>query len=109
MTSVSPGATGVAGLARSPLRSTCPPVAPGDTLVITKDRYTYEIDVLATPKRRGPAPEARACYAETEDSVAAREALSASIKAARMSQPLTQGRPDKHTRRQLRDWKDRRE
>lgn len=83
-------------------------VGPGDTLVITRDRYTYEIEVLANPTRRGPAPEARACYAETEESVAAREALSASLKAARMSQPLTQGRPDKHTRRRLRDWKDRR-
>ncbi|MEM1437860.1 MAG: RNA-binding S4 domain-containing protein [Pseudomonadota bacterium] len=84
------------------------PVAPGDKLVITKDRYTFEIDVISTPTRRGPAPEARACYAETEESIVARQALSASIKAARMTQPLTEGRPDKHTRRQLRDWKDKR-
>ena len=83
-------------------------MAPGDKLVITKDRYTFEIDVIATPTRRGPAPEARACYAETEESIVARLALSASIKAALMPQPLTEGRPDKHTRRQLRDWKDKR-
>ena len=84
------------------------PVVPGDRLVITKDRYTYHIDVAATPTRRGPAPEARACYVETDESIAAREAQAASMKAARMAQPLTQGRPDKHTRRQLRDWKDKR-
>ena len=83
-------------------------VVPGDRLVITKDRYRYEIDVVATPTRRGPAPEARACYEETEASIAAREAKAAALKADRMGQPQTRGRPDKHTRRQLREWKDRR-
>jgi ribosome-associated heat shock protein Hsp15 len=57
--------------------------------------------VLKIPSRRGPAPEARACYVEDEESVRRREAQLSSIRQDRLMMPRTDGRPDKHTRREL--------
>ena len=37
-------------------------IAPGDVLVIPLPRGVRVIEVLALPERRGPAPEAQACY-----------------------------------------------
>ncbi|MEL6215265.1 MAG: RNA-binding S4 domain-containing protein [Pseudomonadota bacterium] len=82
------------------------PVRVGDELAITRGRYTWHVTVLGIPPRRGPAPEARACYVESEESQAAREALANALSRDRLSMPQTQGRPDKHTRRRLREWKD---
>ncbi len=65
--------------------------------------------VAGIPARRGPASEAQSCYAETDASREARESLAAALKSDRMSMPQTEGRPDKHTRRQLRAYKDRRD
>lgn len=81
----------------------------GDKLEITRDRYTWHIGVLQVPARRGPASEAQRCYAETDASREARESLAAALRSDRMSMPQTEGRPDKHTRRQLRAYKDRRD
>ena len=50
-----------------------------------------------------PAPEARACYAEDDDVVQERESKSAALRQDRMLMPRTEGRPDKRTRRKLRD------
>jgi ribosome-associated heat shock protein Hsp15 len=71
-----------------------------DRLVITRDEYRIEIVVHGIPARRGPATEAQTFYAETEESVAAREARRAR---ARLAAPAPDGRPDKHDRRALRD------
>jgi len=75
----------------------------GDTLVILKDGIEREVTVTAIPARRGPAPEASRCYAETEASIARREEAEARRKLEReLHRPPTPGRPDKRTRRLLR-------
>jgi ribosome-associated heat shock protein Hsp15 len=71
-----------------------------DQVQITRDETHMEVIVLGIPARRGPAPEARACYSETPASVAAREARR---ERARLAAPAPDGRPDKHARRELRD------
>ncbi|MFK8051749.1 MAG: RNA-binding S4 domain-containing protein [Woeseiaceae bacterium] len=83
------------------------PVRIGDKLTITKERFTYHVEVVAIPGRRGPAPEARACYEETAESLEKRESLRDSLRQDRLGMPMTKGRPDKHTRRQIRAFKDR--
>lgn len=44
----------------------------GDRMAIQVGEMLFEITVLALSERRGPAPEARALYAESEESVARR-------------------------------------
>lgn len=75
----------------------------GDRIELVRDRLPYSMDVTAIPSRRGPAPEARACYEEDEAVVQERAAKSAALRQDRMLMPRTEGRPDKHTRRTLRD------
>lgn len=71
-----------------------------DRLHITKDEIRLEVIVRGIPVRRGPAPEARMHYTETEASIAAREKQR---EHARLAGPAPEGRPDKHARRILRD------
>ena len=76
-------------------------VSPGDRLAIQKGESEFDIEILTIPLRRGPATEAAGCYRETEESIARREA-------ARAARPVfvpapTKGRPDKRTRRLIRD------
>jgi ribosome-associated heat shock protein Hsp15 len=75
----------------------------GERLEIVRGHERFEVEVLALPARRGPAREARACYYEPEHSVAQREATTARLKQDRLAMPRTTGRPDKHTRRLLRE------
>jgi ribosome-associated heat shock protein Hsp15 len=74
----------------------------GDRLEIVRGHERYEIEVRALPPRRGPASEARTCYVESQQSIEDREATKARIRVDRMTMPRTPGRPDKHTRRLLR-------
>jgi ribosome-associated heat shock protein Hsp15 len=78
-------------------------VKQGDRIELVRDRLPYSLTVLAIPDRRGPAPEARACYEEQEEVVREREQMTAALRQDRMLMPKTDGRPDKHTRRKLRD------
>lgn len=78
-------------------------VSTGDHIDLVRDRLEYSLEVAAIPSRRGPAAEARACYVEDEASVRAREEKVAALRQDRMLMPKTRGRPDKHTRRKLRD------
>lgn len=71
-----------------------------DRLHITKDEMRLEVIVRGMPVRRGPAPEARLHYIETEESIAAREKQR---EHSRLAAPAPDGRPDKHARRMLRD------
>lgn len=71
-----------------------------DRLVITREDTQFEVIVRGIPSRRGPAPEARTHYTETEESIAARERRRAQ---ARLAPPAPVGRPDKHARRALRN------
>ena len=74
----------------------------GDRLVIVREHERFEIEVETLPRRRGPAAEARACYAESARSVNERQAMNERLARDRMTMPRTAGRPDKHTRRLLR-------
>jgi ribosome-associated heat shock protein Hsp15 len=71
-----------------------------DRVQITRDELHIEIVIRGFPARRGPAPEARTYYIETEASIAEREARR---ERARLAPPSPGGRPDKHARRILRD------
>lgn len=75
----------------------------GDRIELVRDRLPYAFEVKAIPTRRGPAIEARACYEEDEAVVQERERKSAALRQDRMLMPRTNGRPDKRTRRKLRD------
>jgi ribosome-associated heat shock protein Hsp15 len=74
----------------------------GDRLEIVRGHERFQVKVRALPARRGPAAEARECYVESEASRDEREAAIARVKRDRMTMPRTPGRPDKHTRRLLR-------
>ena len=78
-------------------------VKTGDRIDLVRERLDYSLTVTAIPLRRGPAPEARSCYAEDEAVVAEREARTAALRQDRLLMPKTDGRPDKHTRRKLRE------
>jgi ribosome-associated heat shock protein Hsp15 len=74
-----------------------------DQIELVRDRLLFSMTVLNIPARRGPAKEARSCFDEDEDSVRQREQTSAALRRDRLAMPRTDGRPDKHTRRKLRD------
>ena len=73
----------------------------GDRVDLVRERLSYSLTVRAIPARRGPAPEARACYVEDEAKVIERERKTAALRQDRLLMPKTEGRPDKHTRREL--------
>jgi ribosome-associated heat shock protein Hsp15 len=73
----------------------------GDRIDLVRDRLHYTLEVVGIPARRGPAAEATACYVEDEESARRRESLSAALRQDRLLMPVTDGRPDKHTRRRL--------
>lgn len=82
-------------------------VAIGDRIDLVRERCEYTFEVLAIPARRGPASEAQSCYFEDEASVRARQAKADALRHDRLLMPRTDGRPDKRTRRKLRERKGR--
>ena len=78
-------------------------VRPGDRIDLVREQLGWRFTVVRIPSRRGPAPEARGCYDEDPAIREAREERIASLRQDRMTMPRTRGRPDKHTRRKLRD------
>ena len=79
------------------------PVRAGDRLVITRQGYAFECEILKLLDRRGAAPIAQSCYAESDSSRAAREKFTETSRlAAAFAQPRPLERPDKHGRRELR-------
>jgi ribosome-associated heat shock protein Hsp15 len=75
----------------------------GDRIDLVRDRLQYSLEVTAIPTRRGPAPEAQACYVEDEEVIRLRVTQTEALKRDRASMPRTDGRPDKRTRRRLID------
>ncbi|RZU02532.1 RNA-binding S4 domain-containing protein [Rivibacter subsaxonicus] len=64
-----------------------------------------EIEVLALSAVRGPAPVAQQLYAETAQSLAAREAAAKARKLApEPALAIEHGRPTKRDRRELHEW-----
>lgn len=78
-------------------------VGVGDEIKLKRMQLEHELTVIAIPPRRGPASEARTCYEESPESVERRKARVTELRGDRMQMPMTRGKPDKHTRRQLRD------
>jgi len=74
----------------------------GDTLVFARGAVEFDCEILALPARRGPAPEAAACYRESEASIARRAKFAENMKVAAAFAPRPEGRPDKHDRKELR-------
>ncbi len=74
----------------------------GDQIDLVRERLLFSLEVIDIPSRRGPAAEARRCYAEDERTVRQRESHSAALRQDRLLMPRTDGRPDKRTRRKLR-------
>ena len=75
----------------------------GDRIDLVRERLFYSLEVLDIPTRRGPAAEAKTCYREDEETVHKREIQIAALRQDRLFTPRTDGRPDKHTRRKLRE------
>ncbi len=82
-------------------------VRAGDEITLVRQQLIYELTVLDIPTRRGPARDARACYKEATRSIERRNQTVAELRDDRLQMPMTRGKPDKHTRRQLRDRKGR--
>jgi ribosome-associated heat shock protein Hsp15 len=74
----------------------------GDHVSITRTGFAFECQVLRLPDRRGSAPIAQACYAETDAARAAREKFAEQSRLASAFAPRSLERPDKHGRRELR-------
>jgi len=77
-------------------------IRPGDVIEIIRDQLPWRLEAGPLPLRRGPAREARQSYTEDQDVSQRREELVAARKMDRLQMPQTDGRPDKHTRRKLR-------
>jgi ribosome-associated heat shock protein Hsp15 len=75
----------------------------GDRINLVRERLPYSLEVIDIPSRRGPAAEAKTCYVEDEETVEKRAQQLAVLRQDRMLMPKTEGRPDKHTRRRLRE------
>jgi ribosome-associated heat shock protein Hsp15 len=95
------GRISVNGQAAKPARE----LKPGDLLLIRQGPVQRELQVLGLSAVRGPAPVAQALYAETPQSVAAREAAAARRRmGVEPADTLAHGRPTKRDRRQIADW-----
>lgn len=77
-------------------------VRAGDEIRLQRQQLEYVLTVLGIPARRGPASDASACYEESDESIARREQRLTELRRDRLQMPMTRGKPDKHTRRRLR-------
>lgn len=76
-------------------------VKPGETLRVRRGAVEWEIMVKGVAERRGPAPEARTLYEETEDSVRRREHEAEQRKLTALNGYRSVGKPNKRERRDL--------
>jgi ribosome-associated heat shock protein Hsp15 len=79
----------------------------GDSLRIRLGPYQHVVTVRALSEIRGPAPVAAKLYEETAESVKAREALQAQMKANQAGASYERGRPTKKQRRDIEKLKNR--
>jgi ribosome-associated heat shock protein Hsp15 len=73
----------------------------GDMLRVTNDGGDFEIEVLLLSEVRGPAAVAQTLYRETEASREMRLKVAAERKAMHQFEQLPAGRPSKHDRRRI--------
>ncbi len=78
------------------------PIQQGDRLEITRSHTLSVVDVLLLSDKRGPAKVAQELYEETSESIEQRELKSQQRKLLNASMPRSQGKPDKHQRREIR-------
>lgn len=98
---VSMGRVAVNGLSAKPARE----VRAGDRLEIRQGPMHRTLEVRGLSAQRGPAAVAQLLYAETADSLAAREAQATRRRmGVEPADTLTDGRPTKRDRRQLAQW-----
>jgi ribosome-associated heat shock protein Hsp15 len=84
-------------------------VKPGDTVTLRQGPVQRTVTVLGVSGARGPAPVAQLLYAETPESITARERAAEQRRLApEPALGITQGRPTKRDRRDIgRAWGDR--
>lgn len=75
----------------------------GERVSVLRNQLQFAVTVLSLPEARGPARDAPLWYSEDADSRTRREDKAAALRLDRRSLPRTEGRPDKRTRRALRD------
>ena len=75
----------------------------GDVIELVRGQLPFRLEAGPLPSRRGPASEAKLCYAEDDATQQKRQAIRDGIRQDRQQMPRTAGRPDKHTRRMLRE------
>lgn len=73
----------------------------GETLNIRKGPFEWTVIVRAVAKNRGPAPQARLLFDETEESVRKRAVAAAQMKFERPPEFDLSGRPSKKDRRAM--------
>jgi len=76
-------------------------VKPGEEISLQIGPYAHVLRVVALSSVRRGAPEARLLYEETPESLAAREALAAMLKAERTAFTPALARPSKRDRRAI--------
>jgi ribosome-associated heat shock protein Hsp15 len=77
----------------------------GDRLTIRKGPYSFEVTVERLSTQRRPAEEARKLYSESEESASERHALYRQRKLEGHRANQRERRPDKRTRRRIRQFK----
>ena len=78
-------------------------ISAGDVIELVRGQLPFRLEAGPLPSRRGPASEAKLCYVEDDASQQKRQAILDGIRQDRQQLPRTRGRPDKHTRRMLRE------
>ena len=73
----------------------------GDMLGVTNEGGDFQVEVLQLSEMRGPASVAQTLYRETEASRELRLKVAAERKAMREFEQLPAGRPSKHDRRRI--------
>lgn len=77
-------------------------VVVGDRLTITRGEIAFEVEIQGLSERRGPAPEARALYDETDQSIEKRARQAEQRRLGSNAGP--DRRPDKRERRRIRSF-----
>lgn len=77
----------------------------GDAMRVTRGEERLACTVLGLAEKRGPAPEARKLYAETDESVAERERQREDRRLTGGALLRPDSRPDKRSRRLIQDLK----